>query len=319
LPQTSAALDPGGKAMARFWRASRLPGFLVLLSTAVLAYFIAVWLSRSTDSALNRAAQLAPLVVDGTAAVLAFRQLRRYKSSAAAPLRQMTLLFCLALLTNCVGSVIWLVYNLLGVAVPYPSYADIFWVATDLIWILGIGLLFWALDTNLRDELGPFVDILAVTWSLTIVVISLVGVSAETVGNLLKLVLDIIYPFLSALACALLGAVLFGPQLRRLSPRWRWFLAALYLSWLLTFISDIGFSITSSLGHGSNSLEYFYYDGGPTDFIIGLGDLVVCWALAFIPLQDELKEVLEDRPGDFVGHHLRDEVTGTTRPSGPSE
>lgn len=298
-------------------RAFAIPGhsyhnvrFLIILSVAVLAYFLTVWVSHSTDSVLNHASGAVTLVLALSSTLLGLSQIRRFRSTAAASLRYLTLLICAALLINGIGELIWFAYNILGINVPYPSYADIFYVASYISWILGIGVLFWALDTNIRDELGPFVDILAVTWSLTIVVISLLGVSVETAGNLLKLVLDIVYPFLSALACALLGALVFGPQFRRLAPSWRWFLAFLYLAWLLIFVGDIGFSVTTSLSRDSATFAYLYYDGGPIDFVYALAHLLICWLVAFIPLGDDLLAVPPfSQPDDFdPQEHAKDQA-----------
>ena len=55
--------------------------------------------------------------------------------------------------------------------------------------------------------------------------------------------------------CALTGAIVFGPQLRRLSVPWRWFIVILYISWLISFLGDIGFSITTSIGGQHRSFD----------------------------------------------------------------
>jgi len=304
MDAAASPMDGGGietGAMDVPWHRSRqalLPG---LLSIATACYFLAVLISRTTDAPLNRSVGAVFVAINLSAAVMGLRRLAWLRHDAASPLRHMTFSICVALLLDCIGSAVWLGYNVLGDAIPYPSSADVFYLASDLVWLGAIGLLFWALDTNIRDELGPFVDILAVTWSLTIVVISLVGVSAATAGGLLKLVLDIVYPFLSALSCALLGALVFGPQLRRLGSPWRWFLLLLYAAWVLTFLSDLGFSITSSLGRNSGTFQYFYFDGGPTDAAVAASDLLVCWALAFLPLAHELSPGQESQgPADFI-------------------
>ncbi len=271
------------------WHRTRAALYLSLLILATLALFAAIRISHRHEGTLNNLSEAAFLVLKGSAALLGLWQLRRFWHAATVPLRCFAIAICSALAISACGELAWLVYNLLGVAVPYPSLADVFYLGGYCCWIVGLSFLFWALDTNVRDEVGPFIDILGVTWSLIIVVLTLLGVSPESVGNLLKLILDIVYPFFSALACALLGSLILGPQLRRLSPSWRWFIIALYCAWLLTFIADIGFSITTSLGRRSLSFELLYYDGGPIDAVYAAADLLLCCALAFAPLGTRLR------------------------------
>lgn len=283
------------------WYRSRSAAAPALLSVLAAGFYLAILLSRSTDGPLNRFTGGVDFLIDLSATCFAFATFIRFRHVAIAPLRHMTLFIGIASSLHVLGALVWLAYNVVGMAVPYPGLPDVFILGGDLVWIPAIGFLFWALDTNIRDELGPFVDILAVVWSLTIVVLTLLGVSLETAGGLLKLVLDIVYPFLTALACALLGALFLGPQFRRMAPPWRWFLALTYAAWLLAFLSNLGFSITTSLGHNGGTLEYFYFDGGPTDAIGAVAELLIVWAIAFLPLGVPLQPGEESPiPGDYI-------------------
>ncbi len=278
--QTASAPPP--------WHRTLVALYLLLLTLATIAFFVIVTLSGQRDGLLNNLTEGVFLAIQSSAMFLGLARLRRAWRAAAPPLRWFTIAICAGLGLDAVGAIVWLTYNAFGVAVPYPSLADIFYVASDSAWVIGVSLIFWALDTNVRDEVGPFIDILGATWSLLIVVLSLIGLSAESVNNLLKLILDIIYPFFSALACALLGSILLGPQLRRLNVPWRWLIVILYASWLLNFFGDIGFSITTSLGLHNLSFSLLYYDGGPIDAIYAASNLIACWAVAFLPLSERL-------------------------------
>jgi hypothetical protein len=292
------------------WARYRSPEALVPAAITVFTagFYFAVFLSHQTNGPLNYLTDGLDAVICVTAGILALRQLIRYRRTASRPLLHMTATFCVAMGMYGVAGLVWLSFNLRGIAIPYPGLPDVFFVTSDIVSIIGIGLLFWALDTNVRDELGPFVDLLAVVWSLTIVVITLLGVSLQSTGDLVKLILDIVYPFLAALACALAGALVLGHQLRRLSALWRCFVVLVYLSWLFSFFSSIGFSITTSLGHNAADFKYFYYDGGPTDALNAISELLILWALAFIPLHAslqpaELGDVPRDAPRDYVAGH----------------
>jgi hypothetical protein len=264
-------------------------------------FYLAVFLSHQTDGPLNRLTDGLDAIISGTAGILALHQLIRFRRQAPQPLSYMTLAFCASMALYVIAGLIWLSFNLKGVAIPYPGISDFFYIGGDLLSIIAIGMLFWALDTNVRDELGSLVDLLAVVWSLTIVVITLLGVSMQSTGDLVKLVLDIVYPFLAALACALTGALVLGHQLRRMSTAWRCFVLLVYLAWLFGFFSSIGFSITSSLGRNAADFKYFYFDGGPTDALNAISELLILWALAYIPLRISLQPVEKgDVPQDFL-------------------
>jgi hypothetical protein len=292
-PETGASGTP--------WHRSRRAILPALLTLLTLSYYLAVLVTRSTNGPLNRLTGAVDLALNLSAGLLALSCLLRFRKVAPTPLRHMTLAIAVSMLFYAIAAICWLVYNFSGTSLPYPGLPDVFYLASYLAWIISVGFLFWALDTNIRDELGPFVDILAVAWTLTIVVLTLLGVSLQTAGDVLKLMLDIVYPFLAALACGLLGALFLGPQLRRMSVSWRWFVSLTYAAWLFFFLSDLGFSITTSIAHGAGTLKYFYFEGGPTDAIGAVGELLLLWAIAFLPLGDSLQPGEESSvPGDFI-------------------
>ena len=103
-----------------------------------------------------------------------------------------------------------------------------------------------------------------------------------------RLVLNIYYPFMAAAMCALASALLFGRQLRRLTPPWRWTLALLWTATFLQFLADLGFGLFSSLGADHPSFDRFVHPGGPVDVLFT--GAVACFALtaALMPLDQPL-------------------------------
>jgi hypothetical protein len=292
----------------RPWYRSPRAFVLAAITVLTVCFYLAVFLSHQTSGPVNHWTDGLDALLSGAAGVLALRQFLRYRRLASRPLKHMTLAFCAAMVSYVIAGLIWMSFNFRGIEIPYPALPDVFYVAGDLVSILAIVLLFWALDTNVRDELGSLVDLLAVVWSLTIVVITLLGINLQSTGDLMKLVLDIVYPFLAALACALSGALVLGHQLRRMSTGWRCFVLLVYFSWVFGFLSSLGFSITSSLARNTADFKYFYYDGGPTDALNAVSELLILWALAFIPLHAslqpaELGDVPRDAPRDYVAGH----------------
>jgi hypothetical protein len=286
-------------SVAPAWYRTRVALYLTLLTLGTAAFFVVVWGSGQRDGPLNKSTELVFLILGGSGALIGLCQVRKAWHATSQTLHAFGLALCAGLLIDAVGNAAWLAYNVAGIPVPYPSLADVFYIASDLAWVIGLCLFFWVLDTNVRDELGPFIDILGATWSLTIVVLSLLGLSEQSTGNLLKLLLDIIYPFISALACALTGSIAFGPQLRRLSIPWRWFVLLLYFGWLLTFFGDIGFSVTTTLSQRNLDFSLLYYDGGPIDLVYAVSNVLLCWTVAFLPLGQALyAEKAEELP-DF--------------------
>lgn len=283
--RTPAQVDPLPERQSAPWPPRRLLLLAAIVYAAVCLYFLAVQITGSRTGSLNDAVNyIFPPIYLG-AAVLALRKLRHPRAGSPRLVRTMLLVLILALFSDFLGSLGWIGYALRGIDLPYPSVADVAYVLEDVLWIVGIGIYFWILDTNIRDELGPFVDLLAVTWSLTILLISYIEGISQTSGNLLKLMLDIFYPFTSALMCALTGCLLFGPQFRRLNLQWRWVIALMYVGFLITFFGDFGFSITTSLTKQSPSYQYFYYDGNLLDFLYATAAILLGLAVVLLPLE----------------------------------
>jgi hypothetical protein len=263
----------------------------------VLLFFLVVWISGEKQSPLNLATALVYLTIRLLGVIMGVRKLRQARFSASETRHWMLLAFCAALFVDAIGAVIWLAYNLRGVLVPYPSLADIGYAGDTILWTAGLILFFSVLDTTPREELGSFNGLLTGVWSLTIVVIGLINGSAWA-SVLPKVAMDIFYPVVWALNCALAGSILFGPQHKRLRPEWRWFVILVYCGSLITFLTNLAYVITAASPADSPASKYLYYNGGPLDFLFATGDFFMMLAVVFLPLGRPVQRAGENADPD---------------------
>ena len=157
------------------------------------------------------------------------------------------------------GEITWSVYELvLLVSVPYPSVADVFWIAGYLPLVIALLL-----------YIAPFKDALSLKSVLSAVAVALladVGVFVVLIGPVFSpsadpatRLFDFAYPILDMvlLGVSIAGMLLFLPG--RISRLWVW----LNLGFISTVIADILFSYFSALGT--------YYDGHPLELFYFLG------------------------------------------------
>jgi hypothetical protein len=288
---------------------------IAALYALVCLFFCIVWLSGKKESPLNLATALVYLTIRLTGVAVGVQKLWQADGRRRTAADLMLGAFCAAFLLDAAGAVIWLGYNLHGSLVPFPSWADAGYVGDTVLWAVGLLAFFWVLDTNVRDELGSFVDLLAVTWSLTVVIISMLNGPSLSKLVLPAVALSIFYPFVWALSSALAGALLFGPQQRRLRSRWRWFVVFVYAGALLTFLTNIAYSLTAACPPDSPAARYLYYNGGPLDFLFATGDLLLMTAIVLLPLGESPLQS-PGRPGDYPA--IAEAVTVTRRAGAPN-
>jgi len=144
------------------------------------------------------------------------------------------------------------------VSIPYPSVADLFWIAGYLALALA---LVWYL-VPFREAL-PLKKVLAATATG---LLADVGVFMILIGPVLRIgadpltqVFDLAYPVLdmALLGISIAGMFMFLPG--RISRFWVW----LNIGFIFMVIADLLFSYSTALG--------FYYDGHPLELFYFLG------------------------------------------------
>jgi hypothetical protein len=284
--QRTAIMQPVGKAS---WYRSAVIWTLSALTVASVSVVVAISIGGFRDSPINRVSDLLRVIVPLATAALGLLRLRLLHMRESAHLMRMQIAFCAAAFLTSAAEAIWTSYVLSGNALPYPSAADFFNIASYVAWIMGLGLLYWGLGTTIREELGPFLGVFTSTCAAIFSIFLLIGITLPTVGSLPKLMLDVVDPVMVAFLCALLGSLVCGPQLQRLSPPWRWYVGVLYAGWLLQLFAEIAFAIgTTRVGGAAASFDLSYYAGGPIDTVFLAAYLLMLWAVALTPFQATL-------------------------------
>ena len=283
----SATLRAGGAAfLSHPWRGRALA--LAGLYGGICLFFGLVWVTGRAESPLSLASSGVFLTLRLLAVGAGFWKLRQARFDVRQPLHWMLLVFTLSMLLASAGTLTWLTYNWVGVLVPYPSLADLGFGGHTLLWAVGLFLLYAALGTTPREEVGPFLGLLTATWSLTVVLISLIHGGSWATEELPKLALDIFYPFMWALSAALAGSLVFGLQYKRCTGRWRAVVVVVYAACLVLFLTNIAYTITAASPSSSPAAKYLYYNGGPLDFCFATGNYLLLLAVVLLPLRQPL-------------------------------
>lgn len=178
--------------------------------------------------------------------------------------------FSVMIVFQWLGSIIWLIaeiiwcwyYNLYhGWENPYPSYADIFYIAAYFPVIIGLAIYISYLYKTIRPELTKKQSIInigtAIMAGLIVGVIYWIMVVASYAGEpipLLEFILNVLYVFLDAL---LLVVIMFGFIVIR--GKMGRILFLFLISCLLIIIFDVFFAYLEAYG--------LYYDGHPIELL----------------------------------------------------
>lgn len=172
------------------------------------------------------------------------------------------------------GEVIWSYYNFFeGIPAPYPSIADIGFAPS--IFFYGLGTVFLARATGakygLRNiyakifvALAPIIILIASYYLL--VVVARGGVLVPEGDGLIKIILDIAYPFGDFLALTI-AVIISGLSFKYFGGRFVFDIVSILIGLGVMFVADSVFSYTTTIGT--------YYNGN-------WGDLLLTFGLFFI-------------------------------------
>lgn len=184
----------------------------------------------------------------GIMGLLKTQRLYSFKSSSA----KSGLFFSSGLLTWSMGSIIWGFYNVfLHTAIPYPSWADISYMLSPLLWFLGLVHLYSDKKEKTRSTM-KFKEIIAVIIFLTItailyylfIVLERKG-SINSTGEVIKIFFDFYYPLSDVVLILLIFFIFHSSQKDPAKHR-----ALIYLicGFILMFFADLSFSYASTIG-----------------------------------------------------------------------
>lgn len=185
----------------------------------------------------------------------------------------------LGLLSWSLGNWIWSYYNFFGnIDVPYPSFADVGYIAAVPLWIIGTFHLSKATGAkfSLRRVGGRLylvvLPIIAAIFSYYFLfVVARDSVFEWTNENILKTFFDLAYPVGDWIILTL-AFLIWGLSLKYLGGRYKWPIFTTLFGFVLMFFADFSFSYSTTLGT--------YYNGGPFDIIFVLALFVISFGIA---------------------------------------
>lgn len=245
---------------------------LVVLGLAIaFAVFYAVaqswgqWLSTSTDvlfvltSGVTAIAALLVILKGGEEPTSLIHLRQR--------LRGVHIGFFFATFFWFVGELTWAVYEvILGIEVPYPSIADVFYLAgyiPALVSIVGFMLIFRKLVTPLKKAVSALIGVLI----LAVASVFLLGPLFTSPSPAFVKAFDLAYPILDAVLMALVMMRLIAFMGSSLGRPWTW----IFFGLLSYSLADILFSW--------GTLENWYFSGHPIELLWLYGYLML--ALGF--------------------------------------
>jgi len=258
----------GGLLRAAYW-AGLVVGFLLGLLYLFQAYY-----ADSMELITN---VLAPLMA-GLAVVSSVLALRRYWDNLWSRLSRIWLCFTLGMVLWFLGETTWAIYVLiLNVEIPYPSIADVFWLA-------GYIPLFIALDLYVRlfrpalFKKMYFISAAVVSVVSTALFAVLAPPIIAVEDNILTLSISLAYPALDLilLSEAILGLLIFTVTRLKGKIGGAWLLINAGI--IMNVIGDMLFSYTTS--------QDTYFSGQPLDLFFNWG--YILFALAFNTHMKEL-------------------------------
>jgi hypothetical protein len=267
---------------------------LAALFGVMCLFFSAVGVTGRRASPLGELSWTVFLTIRLLGAGIGLWKLRQTGFNPRLPTHWMLLAFSLAMLLGALGTTTWLSYTQLGVAVPYPSLADIGFAGQALLWVVGLVLFYVALETTIREEMGPFISLLTATWSLTLVLIGLALGPDWAATALPKLALSVYYPFVWAFSAALAGSVVLGSRLKQLPGRWRGVVAVVYTGAVVLFLTNVVYTVSAAIPADGPSAKYLYHSGGPLDFFFATGNYLLLLGIVLLPLERPLFHAQQD-------------------------
>ncbi|MEM3153325.1 MAG: hypothetical protein QW629_01260 [Candidatus Bathyarchaeia archaeon] len=202
-----------------------------------------------------------PPIIAGAAVVVSGLSLEKYWRKARGQFSVIWFYFTCGLFLWFVGEAVWAGYTLiLGVELPYPSIADVFWTGGYIPFFIALYLyvkLFGGILTKRMVALSMVVTV-ALTILVTLVLLTPVLTAEE---DLTAAVMDFAYPILdlSLFCVALLGLIIFWKG--RLGKSWLLINVAI----LMNACADILFSWTTA--------HEIYYSGHMLDLLFDLAYL----------------------------------------------
>ncbi|MEM3770152.1 MAG: hypothetical protein QXG76_03070 [Candidatus Bathyarchaeia archaeon] len=202
-----------------------------------------------------------PPIIAGAAVVVSGFSLERYWRKAKGQFSIIWLYFTCGLFLWFIGEAVWTGYTLiLGVELPYPSIADVFWISGYIPFFIALYLYVKLFGGTLTKKM--LASSMVITAALTILFTSVLLTPVLTAEeNPIAVVMDFAYPILDLLlfSVALLGLIIFRNG--KLGRSW----LLINIAILMNTCADMLFSWTTA--------QKIYYSGHVFDVLFDLAYL----------------------------------------------
>lgn len=238
---------------------------LTLLFVICLALWAVIAVTGSQDEPINEFYSFIYAVIPFYAGLVGLKNAYVYckaeqkakdaKESHAMFMAKAVLLFSLGLLTWGIGQFIWAYYSIfLKIETPYPSLADIGFIVSPPLWIVGLMHFTHAMDLRIHLANKTVKAILiSIPLAVTLVAFYLIGVligdfSPNISDGIVKVFFDLAYPLFDTVLLIMFLVVNSLVFIDKLNYKpYKLPLAVLTLGMIFMFFSDIGLSYTSTL------------------------------------------------------------------------
>jgi len=259
-------------------RGKKLAYALCLVVALGLVFVYA--LQRSFPDFIYTFSNVVPPFIAGAAVLSSFFALRKYWESFGSRLSEIWLSFAAGMILWFLGELGWALYTMvLGIEIPYPSIADVFWlvgyVPLFIALLLYIQLFQPAISSRMFFGAAAIVAGATAATFLTLMMPVLAGASEQ---DFITLSISFAYPALDLALFleAIIGLLVFTftRMKSRVGRAWHFINSAI----LLNAVADMSFSYFT--------LEGTYYNGHPQELLFHFGYLL--FALAFYVHSREL-------------------------------
>jgi transcriptional regulator with XRE-family HTH domain len=186
------------------------------------------------------------------------------------------ILLCTAPLVWSVGNSIWMYQNFVNKTdIPYPSFSDVGYLTNNVLLAVATYLLLKTFGAGMKQK-----RLLSYVWAgsglglgLIMLMLKVRGWQLNQLHDPMKFVLDVSLPFTSGCATFATWLGWFDHSFRRAEGLLKRALGYITVGVTFLFISDVGFSWTTSL---PKSHVWAYYNGGWVDFCIATAFYFLC-------------------------------------------
>ena len=270
--------------------------FLFGLYVGLSALLFVSWLDQARDSLLHKATNIYGVQALAGAILVAWRIWKTAespKASHAIP----SIWICIGLAAWAMGQPIWTWASIHIADIPYPWWSDIFYLASDLFWLIALLMIFRSLRRRILPAIGPFTKVL-IPIAVSLLLTGLpTWIAARVNHESIKpwvIATDFIYIFLTFSSLILAIGLVIGENSQIPYPLQQC-IRYLCAASAIDAIATLAFTVTEKLP-ATYTLEY--YDGNWVDWLFLTA--MYCWgasALKWPVRQEQLEYTFHTKRG----------------------